>query len=268
MRAVILIPDDLRKARGGSSRSGAGVYVLLGVLAAAVVMLSGWAVSSRQVTDTKAELDRVTAEASAAQQRASELKPYIEFARLSEKRVTTIRELSRNRFNWPYALREVSRVMPSDVWLTSLVGTVAPGVSIEGGSGSSLRGTVAAPAVEITGCTTDQANVARFIARLRDVEGVTRVGLTSSEKSEQSGAGGGGGGDGDCRAGSDKYPQFQLVAFFEGKAVAAATGTGAAPATAAAPAATPPAATTTTPAASADAEAGANDTTVSQEVAR
>ena len=228
MKAVNLIPTDLRRDRG-TARSGSGVYVLLGVLAVVVVMISAWAVSSRQVTDKKAELQQVTAEATSAQQRAGELKPYIEFARLSERRVTTVRELSRNRFNWPYALREVSRVMPSDVWLTSLVGTVAPGVSIPGASGSALRGSVMAPAVEVTGCSTDMANVARFIARLRDVEGITRVGLDSSEKSEQSGSGGGGGGDGDCRAGSDQNPQFQIVAFFEGKAVAAASGGSAAP---------------------------------------
>ena len=260
MKAVNLIPSDLRKTRSGTSRSGAGVYVLLGALAAAVVMLSGWAVSTRQVSDTKVELERVSAEAAAAQKRAGELKPYIEFARLSEKRVSTIRDLSRNRFNWPYALREVSRVMPAGVWLTSMVGTVAPGVSVEGGSGSSLRSTVQAPAVEITGCTTDQANVARFLARLRDVEGVTRVGLSASEKSEQSGSGGGGGGDGDCRAGSDKYPQFQLVVFFEDKAVPAATS--ATPAPAAAPAA---GAQATPPASDAG---GATDQTVSQEAAK
>ena len=230
MKAVNLIPQDLRKVRGATGgRSGAGVYVLLGVLGLVAVLVSAWALSTRQVSDKKSELARVSAEATAAQQRAAELKPYIEFARLSEKRVQTVRELARNRFNWPYALREVSRVMPSDVWLTSLVGTAAPGVAVPGGTGSGLRATVQAPAVEITGCTTDMANVARFIARLRDVEGITRVGLDSSEKAETTGAGGGGGGDGDCRAGSDDYPQFQLVAFFEGKVVAAASGGSATP---------------------------------------
>lgn len=230
MKAVNLIPEDLRKVRGATGgRSGAGVYVLLGGLALLAVIVSAWAFSSRTVSDKKAELARVSAEATAAQQKAAELKPYIEFARLSEKRVSTVRELARNRFNWPYALREISRVMPSDVWLTSLVGTAAPGVSVPGGTGSPLRSSVQAPAVEITGCTTDMANVARFIARLRDVEGITRVGLDSSIKTEQVGSGGGGGGDGDCRAGSDDYPQFQLVTFFEGKVVAAASGGSAAP---------------------------------------
>ena len=230
MKAVNLIPADLRRTRGATGgRSGTGVYVLLGGLAILAVIVSAWAVTTRQVSDKKAELARVTAEAATAQQRAGELKPYIEFARLSERRITTVRELARNRFNWPYALREISRVMPSDVWLTSLVGTAAPGVAVPGGTGSGLRATVQAPAVEITGCTTDMANVARFIARLRDVEGITRVGLDSSEKTEQAGSGGGGGGDGDCRAGSDDYPQFQLVAFFEGKVVAAASGGSATP---------------------------------------
>lgn len=242
MKAVNLIPADLRKERGRVSRTGAGPYVLIAALTAIVVMLSGWAMSVRQVSDREVELARVTQEAEAAEQRAAKLQPYADFARMRENRVTTIRDLSRSRFNWPYALREVSRVMPEDVWLTELIGTVSPAIQVEGGAANPLRANVNAPAVDITGCTTDHANAARFIARLRDVEGVTRISLSSSEKAEGaagggSSAGGVGGGDGDCRQGTDKYVQFKLVAFFE-KSAAAATGATPAPgaATAASPA--------------------------------
>jgi Tfp pilus assembly protein PilN len=239
VRAVNLIPADLRKERGRVSRTGAGPYVLIAALTTVVVLVSAWAITVRQASDREVQLTQVTQEAEQAEQRAITLKPYADFAQMRENRVQTIRDLSRSRFNWSYALREVSRIMPSDVWLTELIGTVSPAVQVEGGGANPLRANVDAPAIDVTGCTTDQSNVARFIARLRDVEGVTRVSLSSSEKAEGSGGGGvsaGGGGGGDCRQGNDRFAQFKLVAFFE---KSEAIGTTATPQDAAATPTTP-----------------------------
>lgn len=221
MKAVNLIPRDLRGGGAAPSRSGGGVYVLLGVLAVAVVLVSAWAVLGRSVAGKESDLAKVTVEADAAETKASALAPYAKVADVRTKRVETVRSLARSRFDWPYALREVSRVMPDDVWLTKLVGTVSPEVSVSGGGGNALRSSLPSPAIEITGCTTDQANVARFVTRLRQVAGVTRVALGSTAKAAEAGggggatSGGGGGGEGDCRQGSPEYPQFEIVAFFE-----------------------------------------------------
>jgi uncharacterized membrane protein YgcG len=157
------------------------------------------------------------------------------------KRVDTVTSLSRSRFNWPFALREVSRVLPKDVWLTQLVGTVAPGVQIEdapGGPTTPLRGQLNAPAIEIAGCTTSQVRVAEYLARLRSVQGVTRVTLASSEKADVEGGGSGGAGSGsgggsggtggaggsDCRAGDSEVPKFDLIIFFEASTATSSTG--------------------------------------------
>lgn len=220
MKAVNLIPADLRGGGSAPTRAGNGVYVLLGALAACVVLVGAWAVVGRTIAGKEADLARVSAEADVAESKARQLAPYSEYATLRSKRVETVRSIARSRFNWPYALREVSRVMPSNVWLTQLTGTVAPGVSVDGGGGggTALRSALAVPAIEITGCSTDQAEVARYVTRLRQINGVTRVSLGASEKADAGGGGGGGGaaaGGGDCRNGSDKFPQFELVAFFE-----------------------------------------------------
>jgi hypothetical protein len=172
----------------------------------------------RSIATKESELAKVTVEADAAERKASQLAPYATVADVRKKRSDTVRSLARSRFNWPYALREVSRVMPNDVWLTKLNGSVSPQATAGGGGGGSgLRAAVPSPAIEITGCTTDQSNVARFVTRLRQIDGVTRVALGSSAKGTD-GAGGGGGGSssgGDCRQGSPEYPQFEIVAFFE-----------------------------------------------------
>jgi Tfp pilus assembly protein PilN len=222
VRAVNLIPNELRGAGGGApGRSGGAVYVLLGALAAALVMVAVWGLAARTVTNKENELARVTAEAANAEQRAGALAPYQRFADLRAQRAATVAQLSRSRFNWPYALREVSRVLPGDTWLTSLVGTVAPGVMVEdtgsGGVSQTLRQALSVPAIQISGCSMSQSTVARYLASLREIEGVTRVSLASSEKADtQAGTSGGGGADGsDCRSGSNRIPKFELVVFFE-----------------------------------------------------
>lgn len=240
MRAVNLIPNELRGAGGGNpGRTGSGVYIALGVLAALVVLSTAWALAARGVTTKQNELTRATAEAQAAEARAGALAPYAKFASLAAKRVETVTSLSRSRFNWPYAIREVSRVVPEDVALTSLIGTVAPGVTIDGSGGSgatALRGALSVPAIELSGCTPNQESVAKYLARLRSIDGVTRVSLAASEKADSAGGGGGGA---DCRAGDDQRPKFELVVFFERSTATPARSA------AGAPAAT--ATTTTTP---------------------
>jgi Tfp pilus assembly protein PilN len=231
MRAVNLIPADLRRAGGSPGASGNGVYVLLGVLGVALVLVAAWALSARSVAQGEADLERVRAEANAAEVRAGQLKPYAAFHEMRVDRVETVTSLSRSRFNWPFALREISRVLPDNVWLTQVVGTVAPGVQLEdsgGGATVTLRNALASPAIELTGCTTTQEQVARYLARLRSIQGVTRVTLAQSEKvdiAEKSGGGAAGGsGSGDCRQGNSRIPKFELIVFFEASTAAPSTG--------------------------------------------
>jgi Tfp pilus assembly protein PilN len=253
MRAVNLIPDDLRRGSSAAGRSGSAVYVLLGVLGVLVVLATAWGLTGRQVNDRKTELATVEAEAQNAEARAGALQPYAKFAQLRAKRVETVTALSRTRFNWPYALREISRVLPENVWLSTLNGTVAPGAGSGSSSGASgLRGALTVPAVELSGCTMSQKDVARYLARLRSIDGVTRVSLASSEKVDGAATGGAapaaptaeaGASDGDCRQGNARIPKFDAVVFFERSTATPSKGTpGAA---AAAPAATTPAAGST-----------------------
>jgi hypothetical protein len=119
-------------------------------------------------------------------------------------------------FNWERVLRQLSRTIPSDAWLTSMTATVAPGIgtgsSGGGGGGSDFRSQTPYPAVELSGCTYSHKAVARMMTRMRNLDDVTEVALSSSERPTQqggqsatqggaatdSGTGGATGG-GDCR---------------------------------------------------------------------
>jgi hypothetical protein len=59
------------------------------------------------------------------------------------------------------------------------------------GSGETSEG-IDAPSMTISGCAATHDSVARFVAALRDIDGVTRVGLESSEKSTEDAAASGG----------------------------------------------------------------------------
>ena len=238
MKAVNLIPADTprgeRSSRTIAPSGPIGAYVVLAVLALAVVMAGAWTVTSKQLTDKQSDLARVEREAQAAEAKASSLRSYTEFAALSKARVETVSGLLEGRFDWAHSLREVARVVPSDVDLTSLVGTVSPTAKVEGGGGASMRSALPVPAVDLIGCARSQAHVATLLARLRAIDGVQRVSLAISEKSDSATLN-----ETDCRS-TPKMPQFQVTVFYKAQdgIVPAADAAAASPSTtSAAPAA-------------------------------
>jgi len=208
MRAVNLMPGEDRASRAiRSAGSGGIVYVLLGGLAVMVALVALWAISDNQITDRQTTLDRVSAEAEAAEARAADAAPYAAFATLARDRVETIRSLSATRFDWDHSFRELGRVLPADVWLTSLTGS--SGATAE--EPSPTTSAAPAPTFELAGCTGSQSKVARLMTRLRSVDGVRNVELKTSEKPDSDGDAGG---DPDCPTSSSHAPKFTIVITF------------------------------------------------------
>jgi Tfp pilus assembly protein PilN len=216
MKAVNLLPNDLRgssrasadTAVASSEPGGPGAFVVLGVLAFALIALAGYVLTSNTLKERQAALEGVTAEAQAATQRAAELKPYADFDTLAKARIQTVRDLAASRFDWEQSMRDVSRAIPAAVTLASLNGSV----SGQSGGGGALRSAIASPAIELTGCTSSQPAVAQLMSRLRAVDGVTRVSLSKSAKGEE---GGSAASDDLPPCGKADAPQFEMVIFFE-----------------------------------------------------
>lgn len=179
------------------------------MLAVVVVVVGAWAFANKQLSDRQSDLVAVEREAQAAEAKSNALKPYTDFAALRTARVDTVKGLLDGRFDWAHSLREVARVVPGDVDLTSLVGTVSPSSKVEGGAGASLRTALPVPAVDLIGCAKTQAHVATLLARLRAIDGVQRVTLASSEKLDDASPN-----ESDCRANA-KMPQFQVTVFYQ-----------------------------------------------------
>jgi Tfp pilus assembly protein PilN len=184
MRPVNLIPKDERRGDRAAMRTGAFSYVLIGGLAAAVLAMAALALTSKQISDRKSEVAQLQQQAQAAQAKAQSLEAFTQFRAAQEARSGTIVSLAQSRFDWERVLSEFARVIPPNVWLTKLAGTVDPTVSVADGPDLQTRDTVAGPALELQGCAPGQDAVAGLIANLQEIDGVTRVGLESSERSD------------------------------------------------------------------------------------
>jgi Tfp pilus assembly protein PilN len=235
MRPIDLTPSDMRQGARAPMRTGPIPYILVGALVAVLAGVALLVMTGNQVTEREGEVAQLKREDAAAKQEARRLAPYVQFQALHEQRLVTISSLANSRFDWERVVRELSLVLPGDVWLTELNAS-ASGEEESGGS-SGLRSSVVGPAMELEGCTVGQESVARFVNALQDIDGVTRVAVASSElPAKEEGAAGSGGeeaeGGSECRT-RKNIAKFKIVIAFDAAPVpVTAEGEGEAPATA------------------------------------
>lgn len=90
-----------------------------------------------------------------------------------QTRVTALSAALGQRVAWDRLLREVSQIVPSDVWLVTL-NAAAPALTPPAAPGALGQEFI------VTGCTYSQASVARFLARLDVVPDLQNISLTSA----------------------------------------------------------------------------------------
>ena len=171
MRAVNLLPRDEAKrsfeAKRGVVFGGVGGAALATVVLASMMMSAGGAVSSKQD-----ELDGIRAQI-AAIPTAPVIDTSEEDALAAEKgaRVGALSAALAGRVAWDRVLRQVSLVLPEDVWLTKLSASAPdPAQAAAVGTGFTL-----------TGATYSQNGVARFLSRLAVIPDLANVRLQSSQ---------------------------------------------------------------------------------------
>jgi Tfp pilus assembly protein PilN len=234
MRPINLIPSELQRGAQAPMRTGVVPYVVLGALVALLAGVALLVLTGNQISDRKAEVATLKQEDAAAEQEATRLAAYVQFQTLHEQRVATISSLADSRFDWERVMRELSLILPHDVWLTNLDASASPLAETAGeAGGGALRGSIPGPALQLSGCAAGQESVAGFVAVLKDIDGVTRIGVENSELPEQgegagsAGSGGASGdGGGECRTRSF-IAKFQIVVAFDAAPVPpAVTGEG------------------------------------------
>lgn len=183
MRAVNLLPQDARARKPVSRVAIAGVAG-----GAAVSMLLGALYLSAQstVSDREAELTVLRAELAAIPKPKVQTSANQELAKERSGRVVAVAHALSYRVGWDRLFRELSSVLPGDVWLTELEAhgpSPAPAVTDDPATASA---TAAAP-FTIRGFTYTQEGVARFLARLAVVPDLTGVELETSARQKLEG---------------------------------------------------------------------------------
>jgi Tfp pilus assembly protein PilN len=177
MRSVNLLPrDDASQGRKLPPppvlAACGGLVVITAALAVMFLSASGnVARQQRALEDAQATYNALPAPAapSAAQ---------TELPALRTTRVTALASVLAQRVAWDRLLREVSQVVPSDVWLLNL-NAQSPALGAAAAA-AATPGTVT-QTFTVTGCTYSQDSVARFLARLDVVPDLSDMTLGKSQ---------------------------------------------------------------------------------------
>jgi Tfp pilus assembly protein PilN len=185
MRAVNLIPPEDRRGDRAPLRTGPLAYAVVGALLFAFIGVYLLVSTGNTISENKAAVAGLEGDLASSQARAEALQSFTSFASLEEQRTATVDSLARSRFDWQRVMRELAFVIPSDVSLTALNGGVGASAADGAGGGgtSSAAAGINSPTLTMNGCAGNgHITVARMVAALRDIDGVTRVGLSSSNK--------------------------------------------------------------------------------------
>jgi len=173
MRAVNLLPRDEVK-RSFEAKRGVIFGAAFGAALATAALVSMTISAGGAVGERQAELDGLRAEIAAIPA------PVVKDANTNDvlaaeksARVGAMSAALTSRVAWDRVLRQVSLVLPEDVWLTSLSAT-AP-------SPATAAGAATASGFTLIGSTYSQNGVARFLSRLSVIPDLENVRLQSSE---------------------------------------------------------------------------------------
>jgi Tfp pilus assembly protein PilN len=211
MRPANLMPVEERPQSGPGFNSAPLAYVIVGALLLALGAVALLVVTDNHISSRKAEVVEARQQAERAEARSNSLAAYTQFHQVSEQRNLTISNLAKSRFDWEKVMRQLSLVLPANVRITNLTGTARPDASVGGGESVGLRSSIPGPALTLAGCATGQEAVAGLITALKDIDGVTRVGVQNSESGESGGEASSVSASGGC----GPLTQFQMAVAFD-----------------------------------------------------
>ena len=185
MKPVNLIPQDQRKRRPTDS-GGRSAHIAIGVLAALLLMVVGYVLTSNTVTERQDKADSASAEAARLELQAGQKNTYTDFANIAMTRTQSVAQVAETRFDWERFMRELAHIMPDGSWLQSADASVSGDVGSASGATPPAPGTPAPsqPAANLVGCTPDQDDTAKLMARLGQLYRVEDVDLNESTAGE------------------------------------------------------------------------------------
>lgn len=191
MKPVNLLPERNRPRTPTGGGKGSS-YILLGVLGAVLIAAVAYVVTVNSINSAKGKIAAANAEAQRDTQLADQLGAYGDFDKIKAQRVASVQQLANARFDWERLVRELSRVLPDGVWLTSASASQSGQPNASGGAPSTTSPTAGAgtPSLIVDGCAPSQSVVAVTLVRLHEIQGAADVQLTHSSRPAPAGGGG------------------------------------------------------------------------------
>jgi Tfp pilus assembly protein PilN len=177
MKRIDLLPPE---ARAKASRERGLLYAILILVVVVVALGLVYMQQNSTVTSKQSEVNQISAETLAEQQKAVALAPYAEVQSTRTAMTQTARGIYQAGVPWSTILQEVSLVIPDNVRLDILACTV-PTAMVPGAAATVAGGTpVTTTDVTFTGTTYTHKDVAEFMTRLGLVPQLSAIQLTSS----------------------------------------------------------------------------------------
>jgi len=195
MRAVNLLPREIKRSR--TRLSAAGQLAIVSPFVVVSLVAAGFLLASSRVNDRKGMLQDARDRLAALPAPKPTIRPNPQLALQRDQRIAALASALQNRMGWDRLLRDLSAVLPGDVWLTKLsaeksqVALAAPATTTTTTSTTTTTTTpqqtapavIAAP-LNLQGYTYSPEGVARFLTRLAVIPELQQVKLISSSQTE------------------------------------------------------------------------------------
>jgi len=171
MMRINLLPPEILERRKAERRFG---WVIVAAIVVAVLLAGVWAFAFFRLQSKEDELASIQQQVQSTNAQAAQLAIFEERATELESRRTTAQLALSSRRNWARLLSELSLVLPSDVWVETLLAGESSGLELTGW------------AVDSPDDSPDVGHktMAKMLVRLADLAQLTDVWLTSSAKSD------------------------------------------------------------------------------------
>jgi type IV pilus assembly protein PilM len=201
-RGVNLLPREEKQARKVSAASFAKVLLPVAAVVPVVVLGAMFMQARGDVSDRETQLTALEAEfASLPKPKKAKIDPALQGEQA--QRATAVAQVLGSRLAWDNVLRDISKVLPGDVWLTGLRAQ-APALAASPATApaAAAPGAPVTPTgVTITGYTFKADDVAELVARIGTVPTIQNVQLQSAV---------------DTNVGDHKVVQFTILADMRG----------------------------------------------------
>ncbi len=204
MRAVNLLPREPKRSR--KPLSVVAQLALVSPFVVGSLLAAGYLLTSSKVNDKRATLQAVQDELSGLPAPAPRPQVNPELASQRDQRIAALSAALQGRLVWDRILREISAVLPGDVWLTRLsaqsppvlsptpatttTSTTTTTSSTTTGAGTTTPAPAPVPAtgpLDLTGYTYSQEGVARLLSRLAVLPALQDVKLVQSSRATVAG---------------------------------------------------------------------------------